>query len=146
MNELIVDIIVATALMTIVALAALLLTLRDRFVKGHRKTAAQIRARFSSMLQLRNTLYLCAPGVLVMVLGMFFAIDRGRQHDSDCGKDCSSFLSVGFWFRSWRGGVGNDTSICDDSRIKTTIPLSTSFLNRSGSLRHTKTISTQVDE
>ncbi len=107
MNELIVDIIVATALMTIVALAALLLTLRDRFVKGHRKTAAQIRARFSSMLQLRNTLYLCAPGVLVMVLGMFFAIDRGRQHDSDWWQGLL-FIPVG-WFlvpllarRSWK--------------------------------------------
>jgi hypothetical protein len=106
-NEFIVDIIATAALIAIVGLAALTLTLRDRFLKGHRKTAAQIQARFSSLFQLRNTLYLCAPGILVMVFGMFFAIDRARQHDSDWWQGLP-FIPVG-WFlvpllarRSWK--------------------------------------------
>lgn len=100
-------IIAVAALVAVVALAALFLTLRDRFARAHGKTDAQIRARFAAWLQLRRTLYLCAPGILVMVLGMFFAIDRGRDQDSDWWQGLL-FIPVG-WFlvplvacRSWK--------------------------------------------
>jgi hypothetical protein len=100
-------IIAVAALFAVVALAALFLTLRDRFAKAHGETDAQIRARFDVWLQLRRTLYLCAPGILIMTFGIFFAIDRGRQHDSDWWQGLL-FIPVG-WFlvpllarRSWK--------------------------------------------
>ena len=35
------------------------------------------------MAQRQWTLELCIPGVLIMVFGSFYAIDRGRQHEGD---------------------------------------------------------------
>ena len=100
-------IIAVAALVGVVALAALFLTLRDRFARAHGKTNAQIRARFYAWLQLRRTLYLCAPGILIMAFGIFFAIDRGRDHDSDWWHGLL-FIPAG-WFlvpllarRSWK--------------------------------------------
>ncbi|HLX83102.1 MAG TPA: hypothetical protein VKR59_04355 [Terriglobales bacterium] len=100
-------IIAVAALVAVVASAALFLTLRDHFARAHGKTNAQIRARFSAWLQLRRTLYLCAPGILIMTFGIFFAIDRGRDHDSDWWHGLL-FIPVG-WFlvpllarRSWK--------------------------------------------
>jgi hypothetical protein len=100
-------IIPVAALVAVVVSAALFLTLRDRFAGAHGKTNAQIRARFSAWLQLRRTLYLCAPGILVMTFGIFFAIDRGRDHDSDWWHGLL-FIPAG-WFlvpllarRSWK--------------------------------------------
>jgi len=66
-----------------VGLAVLLLHWRDRYAKSHGKTIAQVQARFSAIRQFRWTLELCIPGVLIMVFGSFYAIDRGRQHEGD---------------------------------------------------------------
>jgi hypothetical protein len=70
-------------LVAAVGLAALLLYWRDSYAKSHGKTIAQVQARFSATLQFRWTLELCIPGVIFMVFGIFWAIDRGRQHESD---------------------------------------------------------------
>lgn len=70
-------------LLAVVGLAALLLHWRDKVAKSQRKTQEQIRARFSAILQFRSTLERCIPGVLIIVFGIFYVIDRGRQHESD---------------------------------------------------------------
>ncbi len=64
-------------------LAALFLYLRDRIGRAQGKTPQQIQARFSAILQFRSTLKRCIPGVLIVVFGIFYAIDRGGQHESD---------------------------------------------------------------
>lgn len=66
-----------------VGLAALILYVRDRIGKSQGKTPEQMRTRFQAILQFRTTLQLCIPGVLLMVMGAFFAIDRAREHAPD---------------------------------------------------------------
>jgi len=73
----------SAALVAIVGLAALLLRWRDRIAKSQGKTSEQVRARFAAILQFRSTLERCIPGVLTITFGTFFALDRGRQHESD---------------------------------------------------------------
>ena len=59
------------------------LYLRDRIAKAHGKTVAQVQARFAAILQFRSTLQYCIPGVLTIVFGIFWVLDRSRQHESD---------------------------------------------------------------
>lgn len=70
-------------LLAVVGLAALLLHWRDKVAKSQGKAQEQVRARFSAILQFRSTLERCIPGALIIVFGIFYAIDRGRQHESD---------------------------------------------------------------
>lgn len=70
-------------LVVVVGLAALLLYLRDRIAKAQGKTVAQVQARFSAILQFRATLRRCIPGALTIVFGVFYVLDRSRQHESD---------------------------------------------------------------
>jgi hypothetical protein len=70
-------------LVVVVGVAALLLYGRDRLAKAQGKGVAQVRARFSAILQFRATLEWCIPGALTMVAGIFWVLDRGRQHESD---------------------------------------------------------------
>lgn len=72
-----------TGLLAVVGLAALLLYLRDRIAKAQGKSVAQVQARFSAILQFRSTLQYCIPGVLTIVFGIFWVLDRSRQHESD---------------------------------------------------------------
>jgi hypothetical protein len=73
----------SVAMIAVVGLAALLLRWRDRIAKSQGKTPEQVRARFAAILQFRSTLERCIPGALIIVFGIFFALDRGRQHESD---------------------------------------------------------------
>jgi hypothetical protein len=70
-------------LVVVVGLAALLLSWRDRIAKAQGKTTGQVQARFSAILQFRSTLHRCIPGVLTMVFGVFYVLDRSRQHEPD---------------------------------------------------------------
>src|ERR1700690_1737549 len=70
-------------LLAAVGLAAVWLHWRDKIAKSQGKTPEQVRARFNAILQFRSTLHRCIPGVLIFVFGVFYAIDRGRQHESD---------------------------------------------------------------
>lgn len=70
-------------LVVIVGLAALVLYLRDRIAKAQGMTVAQVQARFSAILQFRTTLERCIPGALTIVFGIFWVLDRSRQHESD---------------------------------------------------------------
>jgi hypothetical protein len=76
-------IILLASLLSAVGLAALVLYLRDRIARAQGKTARQVNARFFAILQFRSTLQRCIPGVLMIVFGVFYAIDRSRQHESD---------------------------------------------------------------
>jgi hypothetical protein len=90
-----------------IALAVLILGLRDRIAKHYPKKMEQFRARLAALQQFRWTLYLCAPGVLLVVCGTFFAIDRSREHESDWWHGLL-FIPVGcaiiplFARKSWR--------------------------------------------
>jgi hypothetical protein len=64
-------------------LAALVLYLPDKIARTQGKTPQQVNARFFGVLQFRSTLQRCIPGVLMTVFGVFYAIDRNRQHESD---------------------------------------------------------------
>jgi len=70
-------------LTAVIGLAALLSRWRDSIAKSQGKTAEQVRARFGAILQFRSTLQRCIPGVLIIVFGIFYAVDRGRQYESD---------------------------------------------------------------
>jgi hypothetical protein len=76
-------VIVLAVLLSAVGLAALVLYLRDRIARAQGKTPQQVNARFLAILQFRSTLQRCIPGVLMIVFGVFYAIDRSRQHESD---------------------------------------------------------------
>ena len=94
-------------LVVVVGLAVLLLYLRDRIAKAQGKTVAQVQARFSAILQFRSTLELCIPGVLMIVFGVFYVLDRSRQHESDWWVGLR-FIPAGWLLilllarRSWR--------------------------------------------
>lgn len=66
-----------------VGLGALLLYLRDRYAAAHGKSMRQAQARFSALVQFYRTLQLCIPGVMIIILGIFLALDRGREHDPE---------------------------------------------------------------
>ena len=91
----------------VVGLAVLLLYLRDRIAKAQGKTVAQVQARFSAILQFRSTLERCIPGVLMIVFGVFYVLDRSRQHESDWWVGLP-FIPAGWLLilllarRSWR--------------------------------------------
>jgi hypothetical protein len=70
-------------MVAVVGLAVLILYLRDRIAKAQGKTLAQVHARFAAILQFRSTLQYCIPGVLTIIFGIFWALDRSRQHESD---------------------------------------------------------------
>ena len=76
-------VIIVVFLVVTVGLGVLLLYWRDRIAKAQGKTPAQVHARFLALLQFRSTLQRCIPGVIVMVFGIFYALDRSRQHESD---------------------------------------------------------------
>ena len=67
----------------VIGLAVLILYLRDRLANAQGKTVAQVQARFAAILQFRSTLQYCIPGVLTIIFGIFWALDRSRQHESD---------------------------------------------------------------
>jgi hypothetical protein len=73
----------SVAMTAVIGLATLLLRWRDRAAQSHGKTSEQVRARFAAILQFRSTLERCIPGVLIIIFGIFFALDRGRQHEPD---------------------------------------------------------------
>jgi len=66
-----------------IGLSTLLLGWRDRIAKSKGKTPEQVRARFAATLQFRSTLEWSIPGMLTIIFGIFFSLDRGREHDSD---------------------------------------------------------------
>ena len=66
-----------------VGLGAFVLYCRDRIAKVQGKTVAQVDARLSAILQFRSTLERCIPGMLTIVFGIFWVLDRSRQHESD---------------------------------------------------------------
>lgn len=70
-------------LAAVVGLAALLLYLRDRIAKAQGKTVGQVNARLFAILQFRSTLERCIPGALIIIGGVFWVLDRSRQHESD---------------------------------------------------------------
>jgi hypothetical protein len=70
-------------LVVVVGLAVLIVYLRDRIAGAQGKTVAQVQARFFAILQFRSTLQYCIPGVLTIVFGIFWVLDRSRQHESD---------------------------------------------------------------
>lgn len=67
----------------VIGLAALFLYCRDRIAQHQGKTIEQVQARFAAILEFRKTLELCIPGILLIVLGVFFVFDRIREHESD---------------------------------------------------------------
>jgi hypothetical protein len=73
----------AAGVLGIIGLAVLILRRRDRAAKSQGKTPQQIRARFDAILQFRSALQRSIPGILIIIFGIFYALDRGRQHDSD---------------------------------------------------------------
>lgn len=94
-------------LIAAVGLAVSFLVLRDKLATSQGKRIEHLRARLAALQQLRWTLYLCAPGVLLVVCGIFFAIDRSREHESDWWNGLL-FIPVGcaliplFAWKSWR--------------------------------------------
>ncbi len=85
----------------------ILLRRRDRIAAQQGKTKEQIQADFAALLRLRTTLYLAAPGVLLIVFGLYFAAFRSQQGDSDWWTGL--LFIVGGWFlvpllarNSWR--------------------------------------------
>lgn len=56
---------------------------RRQISNSQGKTPDQIQARFAAILQFRATLYRCVPGVLIIILGIFYVIDRSRQREPD---------------------------------------------------------------
>jgi hypothetical protein len=76
-------VILLAVLLAALGLAALVLYLRDKIARTRGKTPQQVNARFFAILQFRSTLQRCIPGVLMIVFGGFYAIDRSRQHESD---------------------------------------------------------------
>jgi hypothetical protein len=91
----------------VIGLGALFLYCRDRIAQRQGKTIEQVRARFAAVLQFRRTLELCIPGVLIIVLGVFFVFDRIREHESDWWQGLL-FIPVGWVLipllarKSWR--------------------------------------------
>ena len=73
----------AVGLLAVIGLGVLVLRWRDRMAKSEGKSRDQIQARFEAILQFRTTLLRCVPGVLVIIFGVFYAIDRSNQHESD---------------------------------------------------------------
>ena len=71
------------ALLAVIGVAAFALRCRDKLAKSQGKTAEQVLLRFSALMQFHSTLQRCIPGVLLVVLGIFFTLDRSRDHDSD---------------------------------------------------------------
>jgi hypothetical protein len=94
-------------LVVVVGLAALLLYLRDRIAKAQGKNVAQVQARVAAILQFRSTLQRCIPGILMIVFGVFYVLDRSRQHESDWWTGLP-FIPAGWGLilllarRSWR--------------------------------------------
>jgi hypothetical protein len=101
-------VILLAVLLAATGLAALVLYLRDKTARTQGKTPQQVNARFLAILQFRSTLQRGIPGVLMIVFGVFYAIDRSRQHDSDwwvglpfipVGWILISLLARGSWRR-----------------------------------------------
>jgi len=82
-----------------VGLGVLFLYLRDRYAASHGKSMQQASARFSALVQFYRTLQLCIPGVMVIILGVFLAFDRSREHDPEWPIGLL-FIPVG-WFIVW---------------------------------------------
>lgn len=91
----------------VVGLAALVLYVRDRLAGSHAESYERARARVAALMQFRTALQLCIPGVLIIVFGAFYAIDRMREHESDWWIGLL-FIPVGWVLipllarRSWR--------------------------------------------
>ena len=94
-------------LLTVTAIAALLLHWRDKNAKAQGKTPEQVKAGFAVLMQLRTTVYLAAPGLVMLTFGTFFGIDRYREHDSEWWYYIL-FIAIGWVLvpllarRSWR--------------------------------------------
>ena len=91
----------------VVGLAALVLHVRDRLAGSHAESFERAHARVAALMQFRTALQLCIPGVMIMVFGAFYAIDRMRERDSDWWIGLL-FIPVGWVLvpllarRSWR--------------------------------------------
>ena len=59
----------------------------------------QAQARFSALMQFYRTLQLCIPGVMIIILGVFLALDRSREHDTEWPIGLL-FIPLG-WFIVW---------------------------------------------
>jgi len=107
MNDSSSGLVILFAVLFAVGVAALLLYWRDRVAKSQGKTPRQVQARFSALLQFRAALQRCIPGVLIMVLGIFFALDRLSERESDWWQGLL-FIPVGWVLvpllarKSWR--------------------------------------------
>jgi hypothetical protein len=99
--------ILVAGLVAVVGLAALALYARDRLAGAHPESVEQGRARVAALLQFRTALQLCIPGVLIIIFGSFYAIDRMREYESDWWFGLL-FIPVGWVLvpllarRSWR--------------------------------------------
>ena len=66
-----------------------------------------MQARFQALLEFRAALERSVPGVLLIILGAFYTVDRARQHESD-GWYGLLFIPVGWLLvrllarKSWR--------------------------------------------
>ncbi len=83
-------------LLCAIALGAWVLHLRDKSAARRGETAVQTQARFASLLQLRNTMYRAAPGLLLMTFGAFYAV-VGRFDDHPDWWYGLGFILLG-WF------------------------------------------------
>ncbi len=99
--------ILAVGLAAVVGVAALALYMRDRLAGSHAESVERARGRVAALMQFRTALQLCIPGVLIIVFGAFYAIDRMREHESDWWTGLL-FIPVGWVLvpllarRSWR--------------------------------------------
>jgi len=70
-------------LLAVVGLAALMLYARDKIAASQGKSPAQVQAQFQALIAFYSALRRSIPGVLVIILGCFFVIDRITEHESD---------------------------------------------------------------
>jgi hypothetical protein len=69
--------------LAVISLAVLILWRRDRIARSQGKTPEQVPARFDAIVQFHSAAQRCIPGALILALGIFYAVDRVSQHDSD---------------------------------------------------------------
>lgn len=74
---------VGAGLLAVIGLGVSVLRWRHQMEKSHENKPDQVAARLAAILQFRATLIRCVPGLLVILLGAFYAFDRSNQHESD---------------------------------------------------------------
>jgi len=70
-------------LMVVVGVAALLLYWRDAAARAAGKTPEQIQAASLAVVELHSTLHRSIPGVLIILMGTFLALERLQERDPE---------------------------------------------------------------